>query len=257
MDLPTRQRRKQINLRMIEKIIILPLEPRMRLLLNLKHDVAGLHAGQLVALATELNLVAGLDAPIDVHVQHLALDNRLLATALLAAITLADRLALALAIGTNGLETLDHRAHLADHGLHTPTITSAAFLHGALLAAAALALGTDDALLQGEFGHLAAVDVLEGNLVDVRDGAGFLGAGVAAAAHAAAEHTAKGAAAAAEELAEEVLGCHAAAHAALLETLLAILVVELALLGVREDFVCVGEVLELFGCFRVVCVLVW
>ena len=75
----------------------------------------------------------------------------------------------------------------------------------------------------------------------VADCAGFLGALFASAAHAAAEHAAKGTAAAAEELRKQVLGCHAAtsSHAALLKAFLAILVVYLALLRVRENFVCV------------------
>jgi hypothetical protein len=73
----------------------------------------------------------------------------------------------------------------------------------------------------------------------------------------AAEHSAQAAAAAIEELRKQVLGSHAAASTgAALQAGLAILVVDGALLGVRENFVCGRDLLELFLGVGVVRVLV-
>ena len=75
----------------------------------------------------------------------------------------------------------------------------------------------------------------------------------------AAKHTAKTAAEAAttEELSEEVLSSHSAAAASTsLKAGLAILVVDVALLRVGEDFVGVRDLLELLLGRGVVCVLV-
>jgi hypothetical protein len=231
MDLATSKRRQKVDLGVVEEIVVFSLEPSVRLLLDLEHDIARVDAGQLVSLTPELDLVAALNAAIDVDVQDLALDDGLLAVALLASVAVADDLALALAVRADGLEALDHGAHLAHHVLHAAAVTACALLDGALFSAAAIALGADDRLLERELRDLALVNVLERDLVDVRDCAGLLGAGLPA--HAAAKHAAKGPAAATEELRKQVLGSHAAtAHAALLEAFLAILVVQLALLGI-------------------------
>jgi hypothetical protein len=91
------------------------------------------------------------------------------------------------------------------------------------------------------------------------DGTRLLGTRVATAEHAAHTTESSASAAAAEELCEQVLGSHSSAtthSAALLEALLTILVVNLALLRVREYFICVGNLLELFLGFGRVCVLI-
>lgn len=234
VDGATSERGQEVDLCLVVKVVALALEARVRLLLNLKLHITRLDAGHLVTLSSEVDLGAALHTLVDVNVQHLALDDGLLAGALLALVLVADLLTLAVAVGADSLESLDHGAHLAHHGLHTLALAALASLHGTLLTATALTLGADDALLQSKLRNLAAVNVLEGNLVDVVNGARLLGAGVAAAKHAAhASHAAEATTAAAEELCEQVLGGHATTHsAALLETLLTILIVELALFGV-------------------------
>lgn len=174
------------------------------------------------------------------NVEHLPVDHRLLAVALLAPVLVLDELALAVAVGAHGLEPLDHRTHLAHHHLHTLAVTPGAAAHGALLAADTGALGADDGSLEGQLGDLALVDVLQGDLVRVVDGARLGGTPV----HVPAEHATE-TATAAEELREQVLGSHTAAASAALETGLAILVVDFALLGIRKDFVCGRDLLEL------------
>ena len=238
VDLATGKGGQEVDFAVVEQIVALALETSVRLLLNLEDDIARLNTRELVALATELDLVAALDATVDVDVEDLALDDGLLSVALLAPVLVADDLTLSLAIRADCLETLDHRTHLPHHVLHTATIAASALLDGTLLAADTVALGTEDRLLESELGDLSAVDILERDLVGVRDGARLLGALLA---HATTKHASEWATTtAAEELSEEILSSHAAAaHTALLKTLLAILVVELSFLRVLEDFVCV------------------
>jgi hypothetical protein len=68
-------------------------------------------------------------------------------------------------------------------------------------------------------------------------------------------HTSEETTTAAEKLREEILG-RDTAGTLIVETFLAILVINLSLLGVLEDFVSMRQILELFGCTRVVGVLV-
>ena len=236
------ERSKKVDLGVVVEVVTLALEASVRLLLNLELHITGLDARHLVTLASEVDLGAALHTLVDVNVEHLALDDGLLAGALLALVLLADLLTLTVAVRADSLESLDHGTHLAHHGLHTLALAALASLHSTLLTTAAITLGADDALLQGKLGNLAAVDVLERNLVYVVDGASLLGTlFTAAAEHATHATEAATTTAAAEELCEQVLGTHsAAAHsAALLETLLTILVVDLALLGVGQNLVCV------------------
>ena len=229
VDRATSKSGQKINLGLVEEVVALALEASVRLLLNLELNITGLDARHLVTLAAEVDLGAALNTLVDVDVQDLALDCCLLSVALLAAVLLADNLTLSVAIGADGLEALDHGTHLAHHHLHTLTVAACACLDGALLTTATITLGAQDGLLQGELGDLALVHVLERDLVDVVNGAGLFRAGITTTTHAAAEHAAEATTAAAEELREEILGVHAAAHAALLDSLFTILIVELAL----------------------------
>lgn len=245
---------KQVNLGLVEQVVTLALEAGVGLLLNLEHDITGHDTGHLVTLAAELNLVAVAHTFVDVNVKNLALDDGLLAVTLLAAILITDDLSLAVAVGADGLEALDHGTHLAHHSLHTATVAARALLNSALLSAAAITATADDGLLESQLGYLALVNILEVNLVHVVDCAGLLRALVT---HAAAEHSAEGAAAAAaEELREQILGVHAAATTAVLQAFLAELIIQLTLLGVGKSLVSVGQFLELLCGIGVVGVLV-
>lgn len=229
----------------------------MWLLLNLKDDVTSLYAWGLVTLAAEFDLGTTSDALIDVNVENLAVDDGLLAIALLAAILVLDDLALSVTVRAYGLEALDHRSHLAHHGLHAVTVATRALLDGTLLAADTAALRADYGPLQSEFGNFAAVDILQGDLVCMMDRTSL---GRAAVVHASehATHTAHATeAAAAEELSKQVLGSHTTAGTATLEASLAILIVDLALIGVGKDFVGMGNFLKLVLGSGVVRILVW
>ena len=235
VDGTTSKGSEKVDLGVEVKVVALALETRVGLLLDLELHITGLDSRHLVALTPEIDLGAALNALVDVNVEHLTLNDGLLARALLALVLLADLLTLTVAVRADGLESLDHGTHLAHHGLHTLALAALASLHSTLLTTAAITLGADDALLQGKLGNLAAVDVLERDLVNVVDGASLLGAGLATAEHAAHATETSASTAAAEELRKQVLGSHASAAAhstTLLETLLTILVVDLALLGV-------------------------
>jgi hypothetical protein len=238
VDLSTGEGGQEIDFAVEEKVVALALETWVGLLLDLKDDIARLDARKLVAFAAELDLVTALDTTVNVYVENLALDDGLLAVALLAPVLIADDLALSLAVGADSLESLDHGAHLPHHVLHTAAIAAGALLDSTLLTTDTVALRADNGLLESKLGDLAAVDVLERDLVGVGDRARLLRTLLA---HTTAEHASKWTSTTtAEELSEQILGSHAVtAHATLLETLLAILVVQLSFLRILENFVCV------------------
>lgn len=151
----------EFDLATVKEIVLFPDEARVGLLLDLEHDVAGLDSRGLVALALEFDAGSALNSPVNMDVQNLAVDYRLLAVALLASVLLVDDLALAVAVGAGRLEALDHGAHLAHHVLHTMAVTAVATTDGALLATAAFALSADDGALQSQLRDLAPIDVLQ------------------------------------------------------------------------------------------------
>lgn len=238
------ERCQEVDLGMIEEVVVFALEAGMRLLFDLEDNITCFDAGQLVTLASEFDLCAALDASVDVHVQHFALDDGFLATALLASVAVADDLALALTVRADGLEALNHGAHLSHHGLHATAVTAGTLLNRAFLAADTVAFRADDRFLQRKLRDLAPIDIFQADFVDVGDRSSLLWAGVP---HSAAEHAAE-TSTTAKELREEVLGSHARTARTGLYAFFTILVVELAFLRIRQNLIGVGEFFELdFG----------
>lgn len=188
IQLPTRQRSQKVDISLIEKIIPLTLEPSMWLLLDLKDNITRLQPRYLITFTTELNLMTTLNTTIDGHLQDLPLDNGLLATALLAPVAVLDHLTFAIAIIAHGLEALYHWSHLPHHHTCTRALARTARLDSTFLTTTSIAARTDDALLQSELRGLAAIDILQRNLMNVMDCPSLLRTGVA---HAATEHTAE------------------------------------------------------------------
>lgn len=124
IDCSSRERCQKVDLSVVDEIIALALKARVRLLLNLELHVTRLYTGHLVAFSTEIDLGAGLDATVDVNMENFALDNRLLAVALLALVLFAHDLSLTITVRADCLEALDHGAHLTHHHLHSLTITA-------------------------------------------------------------------------------------------------------------------------------------
>jgi hypothetical protein len=255
IDGTSSQSSNQFDFTSVEKVVILSGEAWVGLLLNLENDITSLNARSLVTFASELDLGAALNAPVDVDVENLSVNSGLLAVALLAAVLILDNFAFTIAVGADSLEALNHRAHLAHHSLHASTIAAGTLADGTVLTSKAVALGADDGSLQRKLGDLATVDILERNLVGVVDGASL---GRPAVLHASKHATHSAKATTAEELSKQIFSGHAAsATSATLEASFTILIVDLALLGVGQDLVGAGDLLELLFGSGVVGVLVY
>jgi hypothetical protein len=232
-DLTTTKSSQEVDFNTMEEVVVFALETGVRLLLDLELHISRENTRHLITFASEVDLMATLDTTVDMNMQHLALDDGLLAHALLAPVLISDGLTLTLAVGADSLEALNHRAHLSHHSLHTSTLTTWASSNSTLFASSTIARRADDGFLEGQLGDFASVDVLEGDLVNVVDGSCFLGTSVS---HATTEHTTEppAEAATAEELSEEILSGHTTTgtHSALLKTLLSELVIQLSLLGI-------------------------
>lgn len=152
---------QKINFGMVEEVVVLALEPRMWLLLDLELNVTRQYPWHLISFSTEVNLMPALHAPVHVDMQDLALNDRLLAEAFLAPISIPNDLSFTLTLWANGLKSLDHRTHLSHHGLHTSTVAAGAGLDGTLLTSTSIALRADDGFLQSQLRDLAAVDVFK------------------------------------------------------------------------------------------------
>jgi len=167
VDLAARESRDQLDLAVVEKVVPAPGEAGVRLLLDLEDDITGLDTGRLVTFAGIGDLLAAFDAAVDVDVKHLALDDGLLSLANLAAILVLNNLALAVAVGADSLESLNHGSHLPHHRLHAVAVAASALPDGALLAAHSFTGLADYRPLQRQLRRLTAVDILKGNLVGV------------------------------------------------------------------------------------------
>lgn len=167
--------RDKLDICVVQEIVVATRETRMGLLLDLEDDITSLDAGSLVTFTPELNLGTTLNTPVDVDVEDFPIHNRLLAVALLAPVLGVDLFTLAITIGADGLESLDHGSHLAHHGLRAVAITAGALLDCALLSAATLTLRADDRPLKSQLRDLAAVYILEGDLVGMMDSTGLGG----------------------------------------------------------------------------------
>ena len=112
MNLPTSECCKKIDFRVEEQIVVLSLEARMWFLFDFELNISREHPGHLVSFASEINFVASLDTFVDMNMKDLALDDGLFPCATFASIFIPDDFALSLAVGADGLKTLDHGSHL-------------------------------------------------------------------------------------------------------------------------------------------------
>lgn len=165
--------RDKVDFSVIKEVILLSLEPRVLLLFDFEDYVTWLNARSLVTFAPELNLMTCPHTSVYVYVEYLSLDDSLLSSTALALVLFADKLSFSVTIGADGLEALNHRAHLPHHGLHTVTIATTALLDSAFLATAPVALRTDDGFLKRKFGDFSSVDVFQRNFVDMMDDSSF------------------------------------------------------------------------------------
>lgn len=233
---------EEVNVDLGEEVVSLALEALVVLLLDDYDDVSGDNTGSLVALACKLDLLARLHSLVDVDLEDLALLLGLLAVTLLAAVLGVHDLASSLTLVTGLLDLLHHRTELTVHDLVALATTRVTGLDGALLATDSVTAAAENRLGESKLLDLALVQVLE------RDGDTVNKIlSTTRSSWATATTTKEATTTSAKQLREEVLWVHSAHAAATLESLLSCAVVDFALVLVRQDFVCVCQVLEELG----------
>lgn len=123
-ELTTTKSSQQIDLDLCIKLILISLEPIMRLLLNHYNDISTLRVRCLITLAMECNMRAVLHALVDMHFELLLLRHDFLSKTDFTPVLWINLLATAIAIVTSALELLDHRTHLPYCRFYTSTLTS-------------------------------------------------------------------------------------------------------------------------------------
>ena len=113
-------------------------------------NVSCKNSRHLVSFSSEIDFVAILNTFVDVHMKYFSLDDGFLAVASLASVFVPDDLAFSLAIWAHGLKSLDHRPHLAHHGLHPSAIAARALFYGTLFSPTALTCRTDDGFMKSK-----------------------------------------------------------------------------------------------------------
>lgn len=222
---------RQRNLHLHRKIGTLASEDVVLLDGDVEHDITSLAAGSLIGHAIDYNRISILHALLHEGLHRLGLADDLVAVAFLAAKRRIDSLALTATFAARTLRLADHVAHSLDvDGVATALAGVAADL-ATISATLALTLGTDDLVSNAILGGLAVVGILEGN--------GDLSVVVGGATR-----TSGLSGTAAEEGAEQIGGIRTGTGA-VLESLLAVLVVDLSLLGIGEGLVSKSDLLEL------------
>lgn len=159
----TSQSSEEVNLGVVEQIVTLPLESRVRLLLNNDNNITRNGTRLLVGFASKFDLLTTLHTLVDVNFKHLSFLGGLLAATGLTSVLGVHHLTSTLTLGTGLLDLLHHRAKLTEHDLDTSTLTAGTGLNSALLATSAITGLTDNRLGKSELLDLALVEVFKGN----------------------------------------------------------------------------------------------
>lgn len=173
--LSTTQCCQEVDFLLEEQIVLLSLEPLMRLLLNNNNNISRGDTRRLVALSTEVDRLSTAHTFIDMHLEHLLLRHNFLAITRLALVFMIDNLARPRTFITRLLQLLDHRTHLAQRDLDSASTASPTLPHGAFLATLTITLAADDVAREREFRRLALVQVFEGDVDAVDKIFGFAG----------------------------------------------------------------------------------
>ena len=215
-----------------QEISALSLELFVWLLLDNDYDVSGLGSWELISLTMERVLAVVWCSLVDLSVEDFLLLNDLLAFARLTLVCLIDDLTLTATVVARTLRLRVHAwTELSHSGDDAASTARRALLHSAFFTTSSLTFGTDALSVHSNLGSFAVVDFLECALEWVHHRLALLGSGGTALATAS------------EHRREEVMGVTAAA-ATLLDAILTILVVQLALLFVAENFVGALNLLE-------------
>jgi hypothetical protein len=253
--LTTSERCEEVELHFANEIVLLALEPVMRLLLYNDDHISWFGTWCLITLAGEGNSLAVLHALVYVNLQVFLLRDCLLSLASAAPIASVDDFSGPRAFVTGGLHLLNHWTHLTQSDANTTSVAGMTGLDGAFLAALSFALGADNVASEGELGDLSLIKVLEGDVDSMYKVFSSSGA-LAASSTWATTATKETSSAAAKELAEQILETgsvtrcfgrlglathmriHSTTETALLgETSLSPLVIDSSLVGIGENFV--------------------
>lgn len=209
------------------------LEDFVGLFLHDDDNVTWLGAWVLVSLAVEVVSLSVWCSLVNISINDLLLLLDLLAQAVLASVLLVDNFALTSAVITRlsrlGVVAWPELLHLGDH---TSALARTASLNSAVFATLTITLCTNTLTVDCNFGFLSVVHVFKSDLEWVLEWLHLLWPGVASWT------------AATKHLAENVVHS-AAATAAFFQAFLTILVVDVALLCVSENFVSFLQLLEL------------
>lgn len=159
----TGQSSEKVNLGIVEQIVTLPLESRVRLLFDNDDNITRDSTRLLVGFASKLDLLTTLHTLIDVNFKHLSFLGGLLAATGLTSVLGVHHLTSTLTLGTGLLDLLHHRAKLTEHDLDTSTLTAGTGLNSTLLATSAITGLADNRLGKSELLDLAFVEVFERN----------------------------------------------------------------------------------------------
>lgn len=159
----TGQSSEKVNLGIVEQIVTLPLESRVRLLFDNDDNITRDSTRLLVGFASKLDLLTTLHTLVDVNFKHLSFLGGLLAATGLTSVLGVHHLTSTLTLGTGLLDLLHHRAKLTEHDLDTSTLTAGTGLNSTLLATSAITGLADNRLGESELLDLALVEIFERN----------------------------------------------------------------------------------------------
>ena len=218
-----------------KKISALSLKLFMWLFLNNNDNIASFLTRILIGFTVEGELSIVRGAFVNHSVNDLLLLLDLLAIASFAFVGFIDNFTFAITIITRSLRLRVHaRAELSHASHNTATSTCCALLDSAFFTASAFAGSTDPVSVHCNLGSLSIINLFQGALKWMHDWLALLWLlGTALSTHPASKH-----------LGEDVI--HATtASASVLKSILAVLVVDVSLLFVRQHLISSVELLEL------------
>jgi hypothetical protein len=236
-EVDSSQSLKESNLLLHQEIGTLSLKGLMGLLLNNYNHVASLSSGELVSFAVESVLLPIGCSFVDFSLKDLLFLGDLLAIAGLALVLLIDDLTLSIAVITT---TSRLRVHTGSKLLHfgylTATSASATLLNGTFFTTLTSARLANSLTIDSNLGLLTHEDLFECHFQRVLHGLHLFGTGIGSSTTAHTEH-----------LTKNIIHAATMATATFFETFLSILVIDVALLLIREHLVGLLNLLELLS----------
>merc|ERR1719234_415490 len=226
----------QTHVHLHYEVLSVALEECMSLLIEDDDDVARFQSWFLVALAGEGHFLPVLHSLVHGHLRDLPLAIHLAPVALLTPELGINPLPLSMALPAHRLDLLHHpRPKLLDSHLHASSSAVRTLLDGTRLASNSLASVADDVLLEGKLPHRAVVHVFQGHRQLVHQVLCPARPSLPPETPATKGVTTT----TSEEHVKDVHGVHSSApsRTSFLDPLLTRLVVQLPLLGIRQNLI--------------------